>query len=53
MHKILMAKCSRLQIPTHETMHSAYPKKKEPIHFQMTKVEVATVFTTADRTILR
>ena len=30
-----------------------YPKEKEPIYFQMTEVEVATVFTTAARIILR
>ena len=32
---------------------SAYPKEKEPIYFQMTEVEVATVITIAARTILR
>ena len=28
----------------HKTMHSAYANKKEPIYFQMTELEVATVF---------
>ena len=32
-------------LPTHEMMHSTYTKKKKPIHFQMTEVEVATIFT--------
>ena len=36
----------------HKTMHSAYANKKEPIYFQMTELEVATVFTTAAKTIL-
>ena len=26
-----------------QMMHSVYPKEKEPIYFQMTKVDVATV----------
>ena len=38
--------------PTHEAMQSAHPKEKEPIYFQMTEVEVATVFKTAAGTIL-
>ena len=33
-------------------MHSAYANKKEPIYFQMTELEVATVFTMAAKTIL-
>ena len=33
-------------------MHSAYANKKEPIYFQMTELEVATVFTVAAKTIL-
>ena len=49
--KILVAKDG--QLPAHETMHSTYPKEKKPIYFQMSEVEVATVFTTAARAILR
>ena len=45
---ILKANSERL--PTLKTMGSAYPKEKEQIYFQMTKVEAATVFITAART---
>ena len=33
-------------------MCSTYSKKKEPIYFQKTEMEVATVFTMAARNIL-
>ena len=45
--KILVAKGG--QLPTHETMRSAHSKEKESIYLQMTKGEVATVFTIAAR----
>ena len=35
------------QLPTHDMMSITYTK--EPIYFQMTKVEVATVITVAAR----
>ena len=40
MREILVAKGERLL--TNDTMHSTYPKEKEPIYFQTTEVEVAT-----------
>ena len=35
-----------------QMMHSKHTKKKEPIHFQMIKLQVATVFTMASKSIL-
>ena len=40
-------------LPTYETMHSMYPKKKKLTYFQMTEVEVATVFTMPARIIFK
>ena len=40
-------------LPTYETMHSTYPKKKKLTYFQMTEVEVATVFTMPARIIFK
>ena len=40
------------QLPTHEMMRSTHTKKKEPMYFEMTEWEVATVHKVA-RTIFR